>query len=170
MHIAYIDSQNIHRGIQDQWRQIDWEKFFIYLKDSLRIDQVKIFIWYLESNTKFYSKLRNFWYIVVHKTAYSYIIPTIQSWKKTRETVIKGNVDSELVVEAMRDFYENNMTIWHLVSGDGDFTVLVNFWKEKKVLGRVFVPNVRKASVLLKQSAGNTIVDMGGLKPKIFRQ
>jgi len=170
MNIAYIDCQNIHKGVQNQWREIDWKKFFVYLRETVKVNKVKFFIGYIESNTKFYDTLKEIWYIVVFKTTSSHSVQSKTVGKKERTTIIKGNIDSELVVEAMRDFYENWMKIWHLVSGDGDFTVLVNFWNEKEVLGNVFVPLANRASVLLKLAAWKKIIEIKGLKPKIFRQ
>jgi len=55
------------------------------------------------------------------------------------------------VLSAAQHYYEQNYTHFILVSGDGDFDVLIEFWKEKGVFGRLLTPNGARASKLLKQ-------------------
>lgn len=64
---------------------------------------------------------------------------------------IKGNVDTHLVLSAAQYYYEQNYKNFILVSGDGDFDVLVEFWKEREVFDRLITPNGANASKLLKQ-------------------
>lgn len=163
MKIAYIDSQNVHKGIKDTGREIDWKRFFIYAKDKFKVDQLKMFIGYIDTNTEFYRMLQEIGYILIYKATNTY-----KNNKKV--TLIKWNVDSELVLEAVKDVYESNLSGWFLVSWDGDFTVLVEFRKEKNVFSKILVPNVRKASILLKKSAGKNVLNLWGLKAKLSKE
>jgi hypothetical protein len=58
-----------------------------------------------------------------------------------------------------------------LVSGDGDFDVLVEFLLEKKVFGKLLVPNRYKASKLLKNILpARDIQDLSVLHRKLKRK
>ncbi|MEI8091504.1 MAG: hypothetical protein WCG98_04685 [bacterium] len=55
-----------------------------------------------------------------------------------------------------------------MVSGDGDFDVLVEFLLEKKVFGKLLVPNKYKASKLLKNILpAHAIQDLSVLRHKL---
>jgi uncharacterized LabA/DUF88 family protein len=69
----------------------------------------------------------------------------------------KGNVDAELVLQAMIDFMENNYEKAVIVTSDGDFACLVQYLYEKKRLQRVLSPTREKCSALLKRAAREKI-------------
>lgn len=169
MKIVYIDCQNTHMWVKDLGREIDRKKFFVYLKDKLHVDQVKLFVGYVSWNEQFYDMLTRVWYIIVHKVTWSYIAKEKIDNKRVKKTSIKWNVDSELILESARDYYEWWLTKWYLVSWDWDFVVLINFWKEKWIFGKLFTPNPTKTSILLKQSAWNDLISLKYLQAKISR-
>jgi len=79
----------------------------------------------------------------------------------------KGNCDADLVLHAMRDYYENSVTSVVLVSSDGDYTPLVKFWLEKGVHCTIVSPApIRKCSILLKKT-GVPIVYLEDVKHKL---
>lgn len=53
----------------------------------------------------------------------------------------------------MQDMYEGRLSAGYMVSGDGDFAVLINVWKDNNIFGGVFTPNATYASRLLKRKA-----------------
>ncbi|MBI4560491.1 MAG: NYN domain-containing protein [Candidatus Rokubacteria bacterium] len=63
----------------------------------------------------------------------------------------KGNVDAELVLQAMIDYpgYERAV----IVTSDGDFACLVRYLYERAKLERVLSPNRKGCSALLKRAA-----------------
>ena len=67
----------------------------------------------------------------------------------------KGNVDAELVLQAMIDFAEYEKAV--IVTSDGDFTCLVRYLLDKNKLERVIAPNQVKCSALLKRAVKNKI-------------
>jgi len=160
MKIVYIDSQNIHQWLlQYHWWIIDWKRFFVYLGDKYKVDKVKIFFWYLKSQRGFYQKLRNIWYEVCFKE--TLVLP---NWS------IKGNVDIDIAIFALKDFYENSVSQAFLVTWDWDFNSLVYFWIEKEVFWKIFIPWVKNSSVLLKRVAKNNILDLAELKIKLKKE
>jgi uncharacterized LabA/DUF88 family protein len=65
----------------------------------------------------------------------------------------KGNCDADIVVQAMRDAYENKFGGAVLVSSDGDYAPLVKFLIEMNKMDTVLSPyETKKCSVLLKRT------------------
>ena len=136
--IVFIDTQNVHLGIQSCGWTLDWEKFIIFLKDKFNASKTCMFLGYLPEYGWFYKRLKALGYTLYFKTI-------------TRgRNNIKGNVDTHLVLSAARHYYEQNYQHFILVSGDGDFDVLIEFWKEKGVFEKLIIPYRNMTSKLLK--------------------
>lgn len=67
------------------------------------------------------------------------------------EGKVKGNCDAELVLAAISNFYEDHTQGALLVTGDGDFACLLDFFKEKDHNVIVLAPNKNFCSFLLKK-------------------
>ncbi|MBI3421291.1 MAG: NYN domain-containing protein [Candidatus Sungbacteria bacterium] len=104
---AFIDSQNLYKGIVAQGWRLDYRKFRIYLREKYGV-------------------------------AKAYFL------------AVKGNVDAELVLQAMHEYQNYDKAV--IVSGDGDFYCLVKYLHERDKLRRLIVPDKYKYSVLLRQS------------------
>ena len=66
---------------------------------------------------------------------------------------IKGNCDADLVLQATRDYYENNFEKAIITASDGDYSGLVNFLNEKNKIMVILSPaNEKKCSILLKRT------------------
>jgi uncharacterized LabA/DUF88 family protein len=65
----------------------------------------------------------------------------------TTKTVVKGNVDTDIVLTVMKEMPNYNKAI--IVSGDGDFYSLIEYLSEKNKLLHIISPNW-KYSTLLK--------------------
>lgn len=155
---AYIDCQNIHMWTTNNWRTIDRDKFFVYLKQKFNIDKAYMFIW-LKKDQKsidLYNKLSWIWYTMKLRH-------TVPFWKWQ----IKWNIDWDLIVQAMLDCYEWWLTLAYLITSDWDFNSLVKVLKSKKLLWKVLTHNIKKTSSLLKKEAGNLIQDLSEIKDKI---
>ena len=111
------------------------------------------FIGFVEGNNDLYAKLQEYGYILIFK-------PTFRN----KDGKVKGNIDAELVLQAMIDY--NNYDKAVIVSGDGDFYCLVKYLRERNKLRNVLAPN-DKYSGLLKKSAGSNIAVMNDLKKKL---
>jgi len=157
--IVLIDTQNVHMGIQACGRTIDWKKFYRFLQDKFLPNKVILFMWYIEEYSKFYDYLKEIWYDISFKNI------ILGKW------LIKWNIDSHLVLNAVKSYYEWWYEKFILVSGDGDFDVLVEFLLEKKVFGKLLVPNRYKASKLLKNILpARDIQDLSVLHRKLKRK
>ena len=67
----------------------------------------------------------------------------------------KGNVDAELVLQAMIDYGDYERAV--IVTSDGDFACLVRYLYEQGKLERVLSPNRTGCSVLLTRAAREKI-------------
>lgn len=65
---------------------------------------------------------------------------------KDQKPAVKGNIDAELVLYAMKDINSYDKAI--IVSGDGDFYCLVEYLVEQKKLLHLMAPNWRYSSLL----------------------
>lgn len=153
---AYIDSQNLNLGIRDLGWDLDFKKFRIYLAEKYSVDKAYIFIGYVSSNAIMYQRLQEYGYILIFK-------PTLINKKGE----IKGNVDADLVLQAMRDYKNELFDQSIIVSSDGDFYCLVDYFYQRNKLRMVMSPCVDTCSVLLRKKAKEKIVFMDNLKKKL---
>ena len=151
---AFIDSQNLNLGIQSLGWKLDFGKFRTYLKEKYMVTTAYIFIGFVSQNQDLYSSLQKMGYILILK-------PTIPD----ENGKIKGNVDADLVLQAMIDYKNYDKAI--IVSSDGDFYSLTKHLYENKKLKSVMSPYVKTCSVLLKKSAKEKIVFMNNLRQKL---
>jgi uncharacterized LabA/DUF88 family protein len=79
----------------------------------------------------------------------------------------KGNVDADLVLQTMIDFYEKNFDQAIIVTSDGDFYSLVEYLYDKGRLRTVISPYYHTCSMLLKKKAKEKIVYLANLNLKL---
>lgn len=135
------------------WK-LDFARFRRYLSEKYSVSTAYLFIGYVPQNQKLYSQLQKIGYVLVLK-------PTIPD----ADGNIKGNVDADLVLQAMIDYGNYDKAI--IVTSDGDFYSLVAYLHENKKLKFVMSPYVKTCSTLLKKSAKEKIVFMDNLKDKL---
>ena len=151
---AFIDSQNLNLGIKSLGWNLDFKKFRVYLREKYHVTTAYLFIGYISTNQDLYSSLQKDGYVLIFK-------PTLPD----KNGQIKGNVDADLVLQAMIDYKKYNQAI--IVSSDGDFYSLAKYLYERKKLLYVMSPYVKTCSILLKKSAREKIVFMNNLKKKL---
>lgn len=152
---AFIDSQNLNLGIQSLNWKLDFARFRIYLSDKYHVAKAFLFIGFLPDNLSLYNYLQKSGYIVIFK-------PTLPGKKKGQE-IVKGNVDAELVLQAIVEFGNYDKAI--IVSGDGDFYCLIEHLANTGKLYKIIVPNRKYSSLLRKFSPYIVMADM--LKEKV---
>lgn len=144
--IAYIDGQNVYMATtlrDDPWR-IDLKRFRIYLEKKYRVDCAYYYLGYVQDGEAYqalYEEIQRAGFILVFREHSSVMLG-----KK------KGNVDSDIIFSIMKRLYKKeefeNVV---LVSGDGDYKMLVDFLIEEKWFEKVLFPDGSKASSLLKK-------------------
>lgn len=153
---AFIDSQNLNLGIQSLGWKLDFKKFRVYLKEKYHVFTAYLFIGYLPENQNLYSSLQKDGYVLMFK-------PVLPS----KDGKHKGNVDADLVLQAMIDYNSNSYDKAVIVTSDGDFYCLVNYLYEHNKLKCVLSPYVETCSTLLKKSAKEKIIFMNNLRQKL---
>ena len=151
---AFIDGQNIYLGTEKRGWKLDWRRFRVHLQHSYRVSRAYYFIGYIKENEGLYDGLRRYGYTLIFKQVI---------YNPAGKP--KGNVDAELVLQAMKDINEYEKAI--LVTSDGDFAVLVEHLKQVGKFGWVISPGRLGCSVLLKKSAGSKIAFMEDAREKI---
>ncbi|OGM92624.1 hypothetical protein A2333_03300 [Candidatus Wolfebacteria bacterium RIFOXYB2_FULL_49_7] len=151
---AFIDGQNLNLSIKRMGWSLDFKRFRIYLQEKYSVKKAYYFIGYIEGNQNLYTSLQEAGYILVFK-------PTL----KSKDGIIKGNVDAELVLHTMIEYPNYNKAV--IVSSDGDFACLVNYLEGKNKLERVLAPNRKAYSVLLRKSGKGKSDFMDDLRGKL---
>ena len=151
---AFIDSQNLNLGIQSMGWKLDWGKFRTYLLEKYGVSTAYQFIGYVPENQNLYASLQKAGYILIFKPVLS-----------DENGKVKGNVDADLVLQAMIDYQKYDQAV--IVTSDGDFYSLAKYLYEQGKLKKVLSPYVKTCSVLLRKSAKEKIVFMENLKTKL---
>lgn len=128
---------------------MDWRKFRQFLKDRYDVEKAYMFIGYMSENEQMYEYMHSLGYLVVLK-------PTIEinnnhgdpKDENKEKTLIKGNVDTEIVLTAMKELPNYSKAI--IVSGDGDFYSLAEYLKEKGRLLHILTPSWQYSTLLKK--------------------
>jgi uncharacterized LabA/DUF88 family protein len=151
---AFIDAQNVHKGIQSLGWKLDWRKLRIYLTDKYKVKTAYLFLGYLPTNQDLYANLQKAGYILIFK-------PVI--FDSTGKA--KGNCDADLVLHTLieKDSYENAI----IITSDGDFYSLVKYLYDNGKLEMVLSPHYLTCSTLLKKEAKDKLNFMDNLKQKI---
>ena len=150
---AFIDSQNLNLSIKDQGWSLDFAKFLVYIKHRFNIKKAYMFIGFVDGNEKLYTYLQEAGYIIIFK-------PTL----KLPNEKFKGNVDAELVLHSMIQYNKYDKAV--IVTGDGDFHCLIEYFVEKDKLKRLVVPNKKRYSSLLRKFTQH-ISFLNGTKKKL---
>lgn len=151
---AFIDGQNLNLGIKSLGWKLNFTRFRKYLSEKYNIITAYYFVGYVPGNQPLYSELQKAGYVLVFK-------PTIPDGDGN----IKGNIDADLVLQAMVDFSNYDMAL--IISSDGDFYSLVKHLYQNDKLLFVMSPYVKTCSTLLKKEAKEKILFMNNLRKKL---
>lgn len=151
---AFIDGQNLNLGIQSLGWKLDYKRFRVYLKEKYGIERAYFFVGYVQENQDLYSALQKDGYLLIFKPTYP-----------DKDGKVKGNVDADLVLQAMIDYNEYDKAI--VVTSDGDFYCLIKYLYKNNKLQFAMSPYVKTCSILLKKSAREKIFFMANLKNKL---
>jgi len=154
---AFIDSQNLNVGTQKSGWKMDWRKFRKFLADQYGVTKAFMFIGYIPENEDLYEQMHQAGYAVVLKPTFDLTRPQPEmlevmgedQGQKPAETEekkpVKGNIDAELVLWAMKEMSNYEKAI--IVSGDGDFYCLVEYLDQKNRLLNLLAPSQHYSSL-----------------------
>lgn len=132
----------MHKGIASLGWSLDYRKFRVWLSEKYGVRTAYLFIGLIPKHKELYKYLQEVGFTLVFKEV------VYDGHGKP-----KGNCDADLVLQAMRDTYENGFGKALIVASDGDYAGLVRFLQEKQKLLSVVSPsNEKKCSILLKRT------------------
>jgi len=139
---AFIDGNNLYQGVQNLGWKIDFVRFRKWLRDKYGVSTAYYFIGLIPKEKDMYKALQKAGFTLVFKEV------VYDGNGKP-----KGNCDADLVLQVVRDIYENTCDSTILVTSDGDYASLVTFLQEKNKLTAILSPSIpRKCSILLKKT------------------
>jgi len=154
---AFIDSQNLNLGVRSLGWRLDWRKFIQYLHNKYGVIKTYLFIGQVAGNESLYAFLQECGYILIFK-------PTLYR-RAGDKTIIKGNVDAELVLHTMIQFPNYQKAI--IVTGDGDFHCLIEYLEEKGKLLKILAPTKHYSSLLRRFNQKQYIVRIDLLRKSL---
>lgn len=135
---AFIDGQNLYQWLD---YKLDYQRFRIYLKDKYKVEKAYYFLWFKENENSLYEKLKESWFIIIFNQKPEHL-----------KSDKKWNIDVNLVFYAMKKLVEekNDFDKIILISWDGDFKVMVDYFIELWKFDKILTPNKKFASSLYK--------------------
>jgi len=142
--LTFIDGQNLYMGTRSDkpaW-EVDLVKFREYLSRKYHVQRAYYFLGYVnEDYQDLYSSIQEAGFILVFKQH----SPAMLGKKK-------GNVDTDIVFNIMKKIYKKEpFDKIVLVSGDGDYMMLVDFLIKEGRFKKILFPNKQFASSLYKK-------------------
>src|SRR6185503_5891727 len=137
---AFIDSQNLNVGTQKFGWKMNWARFRTFLAEEYGVTKAFMFIGYIPENESLYDQMHDAGFMVVLKPTFD--ITRLREEKdadKVDDRPVKGNIDADLVLWAMKEMPNYKKAI--IVSGDGDFFSLVEYLESKKRLLHIITPS-----------------------------
>ncbi len=153
--IAYVDGQNLFMGttMRDPSWVVDLSKLRVYLEKKYHVARAYYYLGYVQDGEQFeslYEEIQSAGFILVFREHNSAMLG-----KK------KGNVDSDIIFSVMKRLYRREkFDRLLLVSGDGDYKMLVDFLIEEKKLEKVLFPKRKYASSLYKSIGATYYADL----------
>jgi uncharacterized LabA/DUF88 family protein len=151
---AFIDGNNLYLSAKGLGWKISNVRFRTYLKDKYHIDVAYYFIGYIKENEGLYNNLRNSGFTLIFKKVGHDV-----------DNKPKGNVDAELVLQAMIDIEEYEKAL--IVTSDGDFACLVTHLIKMGKLLKVLAASKKGCSDILSDASGPNIDYLDFLRSKI---
>lgn len=152
---AFIDNQNLNLGIQKLGWKMDWRKFRKYLQETHNVTKAFMFIGHMPEHEDMYMQLHDAGYLIVLKPTFDMSKPIKPEDKakidEADKKPVKGNVDAELVLWAVKEMPHYDKAV--IISGDGDFYSLVEYLESKNKLHKLLAPNVHYSSLYNKYDA-----------------
>ncbi len=158
--LAFIDGQNLYMGTRSEqpaW-VVDLVGFRVYLSQKYKIQRAYYFLGFVnEKYQDLYDSIQEAGFILKFREHNSAMLG-----KK------KGNVDSDIIFNIMKKLYKKELfNKIVLVTGDGDYKMLVDFLIEEDKFEKILFPNKQFASSLYKELPNKYYDYLNNIKSKI---
>lgn len=156
---AFIDAQNIAKGIENSGWKIDWSAFRQWLAKKHNVSQAYMYIGYMAQNRDLYLQLNNNGFNIDLKQT----VKSMRNSSGPYETNdVKGNVDVDLTIGVWREYAHYDKAI--IISGDGDFASLIQYLIDNKKLKNIIVPEFYSS---LFKKFGNHVIELNSYRGEL---
>lgn len=164
INLAYVDGQNLFMGTtkdKPSWA-VDLSRLRVYLEEKYGVGKAYYYLGYVQEGERvesLYEEIQSAGFILVFRQHNSAML-----------SLKKGNVDSDIIFSVMKRLYQREeFDKIVLVTGDGDYKMLVDFLIEENRFEKVLFPNRKYASSLYKSIVGQhfAYLDDKDVKKKI---
>ncbi|MEK7147114.1 MAG: NYN domain-containing protein [Patescibacteria group bacterium] len=139
---AYIDGANLYRGVESLGWKLDYRRFKVWLLEKYSVQKAYLFIGLIPKYGDLYKYLQECGFTLVFKEVIY-----------DGNGKPKGNCDADMVLQAVRDAYENKFDQVIIVSSDGDYAGLIKFLLQREKLKIILSPHKKDlCSILLKRT------------------
>jgi uncharacterized LabA/DUF88 family protein len=132
---------------------INLHKFRIYLREKYSVKKAYYYLGYVQNNNNFellYEEIQSAGFILVFREHNS-----------NMKGMKKGNVDADIIFSIMRRLYAKELfNKIVLVSGDGDYKMLVDFLIQENKFEKLLFPKQKYASSLYKSITRKYFADL----------
>jgi len=161
--LAFIDGQNLYMGTKssDKPWKVNLSRFRVYLEKKYGVEKAYYFLGYTQDkNEELYEEIQNAGFIFVFREHNSAMLG-----------MKKGNVDTDIVFQIMKKLYKKeSFDQVVLVSGDGDYKMLVEFLIEENKFKKILFPNKKFASSLYKKLSRKYFAHLEDVKNKVEKE
>ena len=156
---AFIDAQNIAKGIENSGWKVDWGAFRQWLAKKHNVSQAFMYIGYMSQNRDLYLQLNNNGFNIDLKQMVKSVRDSSNSYNTND---IKGNVDVDLTVGVWREYANYHKAI--IISGDGDFASLIQHLIDNNKLKNIIVPEFYSS---LFKKYNNYIIELNNYREEL---
>ncbi len=166
--LAFVDGQNLYMGTaksEPHWK-IDLKRFRVFLEKKYNVSKAYYYLGYIKEGNDIeglYEEIQQAGFILVFRQHNSAMIGEK-----------KGNVDSDIIFSVMKKMYKegDDFSKIVLISGDGDYKMLVDFLIEENKFEKVLFPNRKFRSSLYKEISNQyfSYLDDVDIKRKIEKR
>ncbi|MBP6024910.1 NYN domain-containing protein [Ferruginibacter sp.] len=140
---AFVDMQNLHKGVQEKGWAIKWKCFRQFLKDNYNVTRAVAFMGYIKEYQALYTHIRNPGFTLEFR----------QVKRLNNGTIEGGNVDADLASYVMD--YKNEYHKAIIVADDGDYCRTVkSLDRQNKLKLIISSHSMKNTSELIKQAVG----------------
>ncbi len=151
---AFIDAQNLYKGIEELGWKLDYKRFFVYLREKYKVDKALLFLGYIEEREPLYKYLRSCGFELVFKET-----------SRNKSGLYKGNVDIVMAMHVLVMQEEYKQAVF--VTSDGDFAPLVEYLLNEDKFKVVLSPRHDLCSWLLRKYAKGRVNYLDESKDKL---
>lgn len=160
--IAFIDGQNLYFSGKTAGLDIDLSRFRVYLREKYKVEYAYYYLGsILDEHLDLYNEIKKSGFILVFR-----------EHGQEMTSIKKGNVDTDIVFDMMKNFIKNkDFEKILLVSGDGDYFKTVRFLIEENRFLKILFPSKKSASSLYKMIdiKFRAYLEESGIKQKITK-